>query len=370
MQWNWQHPDWPRFRYRLDAFAAREAEFLRGSGVAVGAASHLPEDERLTVVLELIGTEALKTSEIEGETLDRDSVQSSLRRQFGLQADGRRVGPAERGVAAMLSSVYRNFNGPLTEALLFEWHRELMQGRTDLAQLGGYRAHDEPMQIVSGPVYDPKVHFEAPPSTVIPREMAAFLDWFAATASDGAAPLPAMTRAGLAHLYFESLHPFEDGNGRVGRAIAEMALAQGAGRPAFTALSLVLQRHRSRYYDALSSASRSLEVDAWLDWFADRVLEAQRSALASIEFVIHKTRLLDRLRGRLNLRQEKALLRVMRDGPGGLVGGLSAGKYTALTGASAATAGRDLAELVEWGALVRTGEKRGTRYALPFDPGE
>jgi Fic family protein len=179
-----------------------------------------------------------------------------------------------------------------------------------------------------------------------------------------------MTRAGLAHLYFESLHPFEDGNGRVGRAIADMALAQGAGRPAFTALSLVLQRHRSHYYDALSSASRSLEVDAWLDWFADRVLEAQRSALASIEFVIHKTRLLDRLRGRLNLRQEKALLRVMRDGPGGLVGGLSAGKYTALTGASAATAGRDLAELVEWGALVRTGEKRGTRYALPFDPGE
>ena len=280
MQWNWQHPDWPRFRYRLDAFAAREAEFLRGSGVAVGAASHLPEDERLTVVLELIGTEALKTSEIEGETLDRDSVQSSLRRQFGLQTDGRRVGPAERGVAAMLSSVYRNFNGPLTEALLFEWHRELMQGRTDLAQLGGYRTHDEPMQIVSGPVYEPKVHFEAPSSTVIPREMAAFLDWFAATAPDGAAPLPAMTRAGLAHLYFESLHPFEDGNGRVGRAIAEMALAQGAGRPAFTALSLVLQRHRSRYYEALSAASRSLEVDAWLDWFVDRVLEAQRSALA------------------------------------------------------------------------------------------
>jgi Fic family protein len=149
-----------------------------------------------------------------------------------------------------------------------------------------------------------------------------------------------------------------------------MALAQGAGRPALTALSLVLQRHRSRYYDALSSGSRTLEVDAWLDWFADRVLEAQRSALASIEFVIHKTRLLDRLRGRLNPRQEKALLRVMRDGPGGFVGGLSAGKYTALTGASAATAGRDLAELVEWGALVRTGEKRGTRYSLPFDPGE
>lgn len=368
MQWNWQHPDWPRFRYRPEALAAREAEFLRGSGVAVGAASHLPDDERLTVVLELIGTEALKTSEIEGETLDRDSVQSSLRRQFGLQADGRRVGPAERGVAAMLSSVYRNFNGPLNEALLFEWHRELMQGRTDLAQLGGYRTHDEPMQIVSGPVYEPKVHFEAPPSAVIPREMAAFLDWFAASAADGAGPLPAVTRAGLAHLHFESLHPFEDGNGRVGRAIAEMALAQGAGRPALTALSLVLQRQRSAYYNALEAASRSLEVDAWLDWFADRVLEAQRSALASIEFIIHKTRLLDRLRGRLNARQEKALLRLMRDGPGGFVGGLSAGKYTALTGASPATATRDLAELVEWGALVRTGERKGTRYGLPFEP--
>jgi Fic family protein len=368
MQWNWQHPDWPKFRYRPDRLALREAEYLRHSGVAIGAARHLPDDERLTVVLELIGTEALKTSEIEGETLDRESVQSSLRKQFGLQTDGRRVGPAERGIAAMLTSVYRNYDGPLTEALLFEWHREVMQGRSDLAQVGGYRRHDEPMQVVSGPVYELKVHFEAPPSAVVPREMAAFLDWFAATGAGGGSPLPALTRAGLAHLYFETLHPFEDGNGRVGRAIAEMALAQGAGQPALSALSLVLQRHRSAYYNALEAASRSLEVDEWLDWFADRVLEAQRSALASIEFIIHKTRLLDRLRGRLNARQEKALLRLMRDGPGAFVGGLSAGKYTALTGASAATATRDLAELVEWGALVRTGEKKGTRYGLPFEP--
>jgi Fic family protein len=367
MTWNWQDPDWPRFRYRADALAGREAEFLRNSGVVVGTTRHLPDEERLQLVVELMSTEALKTTEIEGEILDRDSVQSSLRRQFGLQSDARRIEPAERGISEMLTSVYRSFADSLTDPVLFGWHQGLMQGRGGLREVvGGYRLHPEPMQVVSGPVHEPKVHFEAPPSGIVPQEMQRFCAWFNTTAPGGPTPLPALTRAGLAHLHFESIHPFEDGNGRIGRAIAKKALAQGSGQPTLTALSLILQRHRARYYRELETASKTLDIAPWLDWFADRVLEAQAHTLAWAEFIIAKTKLLDRLKNDLNARQEKALLRLMREGPDGFAGGLSAGKYASITGAPPATARRDLAELVTLGALIRTGQLRGTRYWLPF----
>ena len=367
MTWNWQRPDWPQFHYSPERLAQREGLFLRQSGVVVGTVRHLPDAERLPLVVELMSTEALKTSEIEGELLNRDSVQSSLRRQFGLQTDARRVEPAEQGIAELLTDLYRSFAAPLSDDTLFRWHRWLMQGRTDLRVVGGYRTHPEPMQVVSGPIHEPKVHFEAPPSPAVPTEMAAFIDWFNAAAPTGERPLPALARAGLAHLYFESVHPFEDGNGRLGRAIAEKALAQGAGQPSLTALSLLIQQRRKAYYAQLEAANKGLEVvDDWLDWFSDLVLAAQAHTLSWLEFLIEKTRLLDRLRGKLNNRQEKALLRLFQEGPEGFRGGLSASKYVALTGASAATAGRDLAQLVELGALRRTGQLKGTRYWLPF----
>ena len=366
MTWNWQLPDWPRFRFRPEALAGREALFLRNVGVVIGTTRHMADEERAALVIDLLSTEALKTSEIEGEVLDRDSVQSSLRRQFGLQADARRVAPAERGIAGMLTDVYRTFAEPLSDEMLCHWHRVLLQGRGDLRRVGAYRADDEPMQVISGPIHEPRVHFEAPPSRAVPAEMLRFCAWFNASAPPGEAPLPALTRAGLAHLHFESVHPFEDGNGRIGRAIAEKALAQSSGQPTLTALSLTLERHRARYYRELEKANRTLEVGDWLEWFADVVLEAQAHTLAWVEFVVAKVRLLDRLKGQINARQEKALLRVLREGPNGFRGGLSAGKYSAITGAPPATAGRDLAGLVALGALVRTGQLRGTRYWLPF----
>jgi Fic family protein len=178
-------------------------------------------------------------------------------------------------------------------------------------------------------------------------------------------PLPALTRAGIAHLYFESIHPFEDGNGRIGRAIAEKALAQGAGQPSLTALSLLIHRQRKDYYSQLEAANKTLEVDPWLDWFADIVLAAQAHTLQGLDFLLASSRLWDRLRGQLNERQEKALSRLMRAGVDGFVGGLSASKYMAITGAPAATARRDLGHLVELGALRRTGQLKGTRYWLP-----
>ena len=193
-----------------------------------------------------------------------------------------------------------------------------------------------------------------------------FCQWFNDTAPNGSTPLPALTRAGLAHLYFECIHPFDDGNGRIGRAIAEKALAQGTGQSSLIALSLTIEQQRHKYYREIELANKDLEADRWLNWFADTVLSAQRHTLGWLEFLIAKTKLLDRLRGQINARQEKALLRLMREGPEGFKGGLSAGNYQSITGAPPATARRDLVELVALGALRRTGELRGTRYWLAF----
>lgn len=366
MRWNWQQNDWPNFRFDSEVLAPLEARFLRQGGVVIGSVQHLGEDDRGVLTVEIISAEALKTSEIEGEILDRESLQSSIRRQFGLVTDHRRVGPAEQGIAELMVDLYRSCDVQLSDAQLFRWHELLMQGRRDIKDVGQYRTHAEPMQIVSGPVHAPKVHFEAPPSGQVPEEMAAFCRWFNETGPSGARPMSALARAGIAHLYFESIHPFEDGNGRIGRAISEKALAQDLGQPSLTALSVMIERRKKDYYKALEFAHRENEVTDWLMWFADAVLEAQRLTQRWIDFLIAKTKLFDSLRGKINPRQEKALLRMMREGPDGFEGGLSAGTYTSITAAPPATARRDLAELVELGALTRTGERRGTRYWLQF----
>jgi Fic family protein len=364
MQWNWQQADWPNFRFQPAALAAREALFHRQIGVVVGTVRHVTDEDRLSLVIELITTEAIKTSEIEGEFLDRSSVQSSLRRQFGIPSNDQKAAPAEQGISEMLADLYQNWHQPFDDTSLFQWHACLMKGRADLRTVADYRRHDEPMQIVSGRLDRPRVHFEAPPSSEVPAQMAKFLSWLNDTSPTGRTPLPPLARAGLSHLYFESIHPFEDGNGRIGRAIADKVLAQGAGQPSLTALSLQIHRRRHEYYTQLEAASKTLDVDSWLHWFADLVLAAQQHTLNGLDFLLANTRLWEQLRGKLNARQEKALSRLMRAGVDGFTGGLSAGKYMALTGAPAATARRDLGHLMELGALRRTGQLKGTRYWL------
>jgi Fic family protein len=208
------------------------------------------------------------------------------------------------------------------------------------------------------------VHFEAPPSGRVPEEMRAFLAWFERSGPQGAAPLPAITRAGIAHLYFESVHPFEDGNGRIGRAIAEKALTQGFAQPVLIALATTILAHQKSYYQALEQANQGNEITPWLVWFAEIAMGAQARSFHMVEFVLAKSKLLARLRGQINERQQKALLRMFREGPEGFKGGLSAGNYSTITGASPATTTRDLADLVEKRALLRTGERRHARYAL------
>lgn len=365
MRWNWQKADWPQFRWDHAAIAAAEQRFLLGAGVAIGTAKHLGEDEQKRLVVELMSGDAVDTSAIEGEVLDRASVQSSILQQLGLGVpERRRVGAAERGIAEMMVDVLRTAGQPLTGEMLFAWHGMVMAGRRDLADVGRFRTSLEPMQIVSGPIGAAKVHFEAPPSERVAEEMSELLAWFNRTAPGGPEALPAITRAGVAHLYFESIHPFEDGNGRIGRAIAEKAMMQTLGLPVFSSLATTILAHQKKYYEALERANTSNEITEWLAWFAEIALEAQGRSLALVEFTIAKTKMLGRLRDQINERQQKALLRMFREGPRGFEGGLSAGKYGTITGASPATATRDLADLVEKGALVRTGERKHARYAL------
>ena len=370
MTWNWQKPDWPGFSWDQTLLRKAEEHFLMGSGMFVGTIRHLGAIDQEQFTIEAISLEALTTSEIEGEILDRTSVQSSVRKQLGVATDDRQVGAAEQGIAEMMVDLYLSFAEPLSDEMLFTWHRMLVKGRKDLKDLGRYRRSDEAMQVVSSAPYAPKVHFEAPPSSRVPEEIMQFLVWFNRTAPDGADPLPALTRAGIAHLYFVSIHPFEDGNGRIGRAISEKALAQCLGQPTLTALAATILIRRTAYYDALEAANKDTEATFWLLWFAGIAIEAQHRTAARVEFLLDKTRLLDRLRGLLNERQEKALLRMLREGPEGFKGGLSAGNYIRITGTSPATATRDLADMVAKGALSRVGERRHARYhlAIPLRP--
>lgn len=277
--------------------------------------------------------------------------------------DGRKASPAETGISELQVDVYRNFAGPLTDEKLFEWHRMVVRGRWDLKVIGQFRQYEEPMRIVSGAIHDPVVHFEASPSHQVPREMKRFIQWF----NRPVEPLAGLARAGVAHLYFECIHPFEDGNGRIGRAIAEMALSQAFRQPTLVALSVVLEKHRDRYYDELGRASRAIEITGWLDFFGSMVLEAQEQSLRRIGFLVEKAKFFERYRGQLNARQEKVLLRVFSEGVDGFKGGLSSSNHLRITGCSPATATRDLARLVELGAIVRTGELKNARYFLKLD---
>lgn len=360
MIWNWQTSDWPNWRYDTAALATFEAEFLLRAGKLQGSWHHLSDLDQRHATVELLTQEAMKTSEIEGELLDRQSVQSSVRRAFGLNAERRR-GLAEAGIADLMSDGFTSWAQPLDSKRLLSWHKMICRGRDDMTDIGRWRMGGDPMQVVSGSFQKPKVHFEAPSAASLDAEMVAFIAWFNRSQD---ASMPSLARAGLAHLYFVSIHPFEDGNGRIARALAEKALAQGGGHQSLVALSSRIEEKRSAYYRELERHNKSMEVTGWLVWFAEIVLEAQTIASELIDHLILKTRTLDRVGDSLNDRQTKAVLRMFDAGPQGFQGGMSAGNYVTITNASPATARRDLGELEQLGVLERTGERKGTRYWL------
>jgi Fic family protein len=234
-------------------------------------------------------------------------------------------------------------------------------------EVGQWRTHEEPMQIVSGAMGKQKVHFEAPPSKSVPQEMAQFIKWFNDTAPGGAKEIKkAPVRSAIAHLYFETIHPFEDGNGRIGRAIAEKALAQGIGRPVLMSLSKTIEANEKAYYDALQNTHESNEITGWINYFVNTILSAQIEAEEQIDFTLKKVKYFDRFRDKLSERQMKVIKRMLEEGPNGFKGGMNAGKYGSLTKVSKATATRDLQELLEMEAFILFGEGggRSTKYTI------
>jgi Fic family protein len=363
MTWNWQRKHWPTFTCDAKQLEQPERDYAYAVGKLTGTMQHLTKDDTDEIAVHILSTEGVKTAEIEGELLNRNSVQSSIRRKLGLSTARRNVEPAEAGVAELMIAVYTQYDKPLTHKELHYWNAELMQGRTDLERKGAYRKHDDPMQIVSGGPGMEKVPFEAPPSKNVPDEMKQFIQWFN-DSHDSHDSLPPLTRAGIAHLYSVSIHPYEDGNGRMARALAEKALSQSAGSPALSGLSRQIASKKPDYYDALEKNNQELDITDWLLYFAQTTIDAKAYTLKSVERVLEKAVLYRKLGNELNERQKKVLNTLYEAEPEGFEGGFSAKNYLRVTKASRATATRDLQKLVDLGILRQSGTRRFARYRL------
>lgn len=364
MKWNWQQPDWPNFIYNSSDFTELEKQFAINSAVIIAIQQYLNQQDKDYLKVTIVSEEALKTSEIEGEYLNRDSIQSSIRKHFGLNNDHRRVSAAEHGISEMMINLYQTFAQPITHDCLHQWHLMITNGRKDLKDIGNYRTHEEPMQVISGPIGNSKVHFEAPPSEDVFAQMEEFIIWFNKTGPGEEAELSPLIRASIAHLYFVSIHPFEDGNGRIGRAIVEKSLAQFMGIPTLIALSKVIQNKKKLYYSALEHNNKIMNISEWIDYFAKAILEAQDYTRSFIDFLIKKAKFYSVIKDQLNFRQDKVIQRIFQEGPEGFEGGLSAQNYISITGTSKATATRDLQDLASKNILLVKGELKTTRYYL------
>ncbi len=360
MLWNWQLPNWPIFTYDPNGISQKEREFLIKTGSELAFLKNVSGEERSQFIVEILSLEAMESSRIEGEILERESLQSSIMQHFGLRSGKKKGSKKESGMAELICNIYETFDAPLSHEMLWKWHAMLFKDWSELETIGKYRTHAEPMQIVSGRLDTHRVFFEAPPSEVIHNEMTRFIDWFNSTSFSE----PILGRAAIAHLFFESIHPFEDGNGRIGRVLVEKILSKALGKPLLIAVSKQIEKHKKEYYGELGGCNPSLEASLWVNFFAEMITQAQDESIRLLNFLIEKSKLLTLLSGKINPRQEKVLLRMFAEGVDGFSGGLSAENYTAITKGSRATTTRDLADLVEKGALIKTGELRYTRYWL------
>jgi len=366
MNYNWQQKDWPNFQYEEDKIGVTPLGFGLASGQMEGILMGLSDDKKNEAIIDLLVSEAIKTSEIEGEFLSRQDVRSSVIKTLGLAQEPKQVRDQRaKGIAKLMVSIRKNYKQPLSEIILFQWHKLVMSGNKKLVA-GQWRSHSSPMQIVSGAVGKEKVHFEAPPSSSIPKEMQGFINWFNETApGQPKAMSNAMVRSALAHLYFESIHPFQDGNGRIGRAISEKALSQALGQPIILSLSSAIEKKRDAYYKALKNAQCANEVTQWVVYFAKTVVEAQKEAKKVIDFSLLKAKFFDIHTG-MNVRQTKVINRMFQEGTNGYEGGMNAKKYMSITKTSKATATRDLQALSDAGIFNLIGAGRSVRYELKW----
>ena len=363
MKWVWEHKNWPKFEYDATALLEYEKLFYTNTGVIKGIFSHLAATNLEYLKIDILTQEAVSTSSIEGEILQRASVQSSIRKHLGLKTDAIKIPANAAGIAEMMTDVYLNFDKPLSNETFFNWHSMLMNGRRDIETIGDYRKHEDAMQIVSGNLSAPKVFYEAPPSKQVGLEMEQLIEW-CNEQMENKNGIFIIALAGIAHLYFEIIHPFEDGNGRLGRALIEKIISQKMKAPAMNSFAKVIELNKRAYYDALQSCNHSLDINEWLIFFSKMLLESQQYTINMVNFIVSKTKFFAKYKMILNARQEKVLLRIFEEGIEGFKGGLSAANYKTISAASSATVTRDLQELVSVNALTKTGELKGTRYFL------
>lgn len=365
MQYNWELKTWPNFTFSTKDIEHDLYHFAQQTGEVNALLKSLPDDIRQETLLEMILSEAIKTSEIEGEFLSRRDVMSSIKNNLGLNKTPDVVKDKRAsGIADLMIDVRNTFLDELTKDTLWHWHKLLFTGNKYI-NIGAWRKGDDPMQVVSGGVGNEEVHFEAPPSHRVISEMEAFITWFNATKPQGTKEIKdPVIRAGVAHLYFETIHPFEDGNGRIGRAIAEKTISQTLGRPVMLSLSKAIESNRSAYYQALKNAQRSNEISKWLKYFVTIALQAQLEAKQTIDFTLRKIKVFDLFREKFNDRQKKVLQKMYSFGIDGFEGGMTAKKYISITKTSKATATRDLKELENLGVLMAFGSGRSVHYKI------
>jgi Fic family protein len=360
----WQAPDWPQWRYRLPELVQSLADVSRAQGVLLGRLADAGMALRDEASLVALTDDVVKTSEIEGEVLSVASVRSSIARRLGL--DGGAVAPVDRhveGIVEMVLDATSSRAKPLTADRLFGWHAALFPtGYSGMSPIAVARWRDDasgPMQVVSGSVTRSVVHFQAPPAATLPAEVSRFLSW--ANADTGE---PALLKAGLAHLWFVTLHPFDDGNGRIARAVGDLFLARADGADQrFYSLSAQIQRERKAYYDILERTQKgTMDVTVWLAWFLGALHRAIGSAQLTLDSVLAKSRFWQRWAGTpMNARQIKLVNRLLD----GYDGKLTSSKWAAMGKTSADTALRDITQLVALGVLKKLeGGGRSTSYQL------
>ena len=356
--------DWPKFRWDTALLAGPLAALRHRQGRLIGRMENLGFSLRAEAALQTLTTEIIKSSEIEGELLDRDSVRSSIARRLGMDIGA--LAPADRnveGVVEMTLDATQNYDAPLTAARLFGWHAALFPtGYSGMRKIAVGRWRDDtrgPMQVVSGPIGQERVHFEAPAAARLDQEISAFLQWF--EAGDGTDPV---LRAGLAHLWFVTIHPFDDGNGRLARAIADMALARSDKcSQRFYSMSAQIRIERNIYYGRLEKTQTDgLDITPWLEWFLgclDRAMDQSEKNLGS---VLRKARFWEiHAHKPLNERQRLMLNKLLD----GFEGKLTSSKWAQLAKCSQDTALRDILDLIEQGALAKDlGGGRSTSYSL------
>ncbi|MBI2606886.1 MAG: Fic family protein [Deltaproteobacteria bacterium] len=356
--------NWPEFHWSQERLADRLATVRHRQGRLIGRMEGLGFNLRAEAVLQTLTEEVLKSSEIEGERLDREQVRSSLARRLGLDVGG--LTAADRnveGVVEMMLDATQKFDAPLTSERLFSWHASLFPtGRSGMSKIrvGKWRDDsDGPMQVVSGPIGKTRVHFQAPEAVRLNREMRAFLEWL-----NGKKPVDAVLKAGVAHLWFATIHPFEDGNGRIARAIADMALARSESSPQrFYSMSAQIRLERNAYYDILESTQKGdLDITEWLEWFLNCLGRAFQGAETILASVLKKAHFWE-AHGveQFNSRQRKVLNRLLD----GFDGKLTSAKWAAICKCSQDTASRDIDDLVKRGILTRNpAGGRSTSYSL------